>query len=208
MKPMIKPVKDNKDKERTYRDLMGKHSKAMRYEFYIEAMMIDYAMLEDRLRSFLYHIGIYNDRNAYKVTGRNNITTSLKSIMAKYITEGENTSLNVGNISGKMKIIRCTLQWYEDIEGEPEDKYLKALKKKYDGIDVAGLLDTLEKVSEWKDYRNEVMHAALNKNIDNLYQDIAIRAENGKIFGRFIDSQVNELKKTKDNIRKAMGMCE
>ena len=204
----IDPVTDNMDKQRTYRNLMGRHSKAMRHEFYIEALMIDYAMLEDRLRSFLYHIGVFNDRKAYQATGKNNITVPLKSVMEKYITNNENTSLNVGTISGKMKIIRCTLQWYENLECEPKDKYLKDLKKKYDGIDVAGLLDTLEKINEWKDYRNEVMHAALNKNIEDLYQDIAVRAEDGKTFGRFIDAQVDELKKSKNNIRKAMGMVD
>ncbi len=202
----INPVTDNMDKQRTYRKLMGRHSKAMRHEFYIEALMIDYALLEDRLRSFLYHIGVFNDRKAYKATGKNNITIPLKSVMEKYITDNENTSLNVGTISGKMKIIRCTLQWYENLDCEPTDKYLKAIKKKYDGIDVAGLLDTLEKIDEWKDYRNEVMHAALNKNIEDLYQDIAVRAEDGMTFGRFVGSQVEELKKSKNNIRKAMGM--
>lgn len=204
----IQPVTDNKDKQRTYQDLMGKHSKAMRYEFYIEALMIDYAMLEDRLRSFLYYIGVFDSRESYQATKKKNVTRPLKSAMEKYITNEENTSLNVGTISGKMKIIRCTLKWYEELDGESQDKYLKALKKKYDGIDVAGLLDTLGKVNEWKDYRNEVMHAALNKNIDELYQDLASRAKEGMDFGRFVDSQVRELKKGKNSIRKTMGLGE
>ena len=52
-KRLIQPVSDNKDKQRTYTENMAKYKKAIAGEFFFEAMLIDYAMLEDRLRSFL-----------------------------------------------------------------------------------------------------------------------------------------------------------
>ena len=54
-KRYIKPVADTMDKQNTYREWIGKYNKAIRYEFYYEAILIDYALLEDRLRSFLYY---------------------------------------------------------------------------------------------------------------------------------------------------------
>ena len=45
----IRPVTDNKDKQRTYSEQMGRYARATRGAFYLEALLIDYAMLEDRL---------------------------------------------------------------------------------------------------------------------------------------------------------------
>lgn len=42
----IQPVTDNKDKQRTYSEQMGRYARAMRGAFYLEALLIDYAMLE------------------------------------------------------------------------------------------------------------------------------------------------------------------
>lgn len=53
----IESVLGNNDKQNTYRKLMGRYKKAVSNEFYFEAMMIVYAALEDRFRSFLYYIG-------------------------------------------------------------------------------------------------------------------------------------------------------
>ena len=45
---------DNVVKEETYREVHKKYNKAIKEEFYFEAICIDYALLEDRLRSLLY----------------------------------------------------------------------------------------------------------------------------------------------------------
>ena len=64
---LIDPVNDNKDKENTYRTNLRRYNKAMKEGFYFEAMLIDYAMMEDRLRSFLYHIGLLKYTGFYKI---------------------------------------------------------------------------------------------------------------------------------------------
>ena len=51
----IKQVEDNKEKQQTYSKQLGRYKLAIRNEFYFEAMLIVYAMLEDRLLSFLYY---------------------------------------------------------------------------------------------------------------------------------------------------------
>lgn len=58
----IAPVKDNLDKQRTYAKQKGRYKSAMSNEFYLEAIMIDYALLEDRFRSMLYHMGFLSNR--------------------------------------------------------------------------------------------------------------------------------------------------
>lgn len=43
---MIQPVTGNKDKRRTYSEQMGRYARDMGGAFYLEALLIDYAMLE------------------------------------------------------------------------------------------------------------------------------------------------------------------
>lgn len=56
----IQPVTDNRDKQRTYSEQMGRYARAMRGAFYLEALLIDYAMLEDRL---YLHVRQHGRRN-------------------------------------------------------------------------------------------------------------------------------------------------
>ncbi len=62
----IQPVQDNAEKQQTYRYLLSKYSHAMDQGFFCEALMIDYAMIEDRLRSMIYHMGFLADRGQNK----------------------------------------------------------------------------------------------------------------------------------------------
>lgn len=61
---LIAPVMDNRDKQCAYRIQIEKYNQAIRYEFYLQAIMIDYVMIEDRLRSMIYHMCFLADRNA------------------------------------------------------------------------------------------------------------------------------------------------
>lgn len=46
----IAAVKDNTEKQEAYRKQLGRYRRALNNEFYFEAMLIVYAMIEDRLR--------------------------------------------------------------------------------------------------------------------------------------------------------------
>lgn len=199
---IISPVKDNIDKQKTYATMLNRYSLAMKDGFYLEAILIDYAMMEDRLRSFIYHIGGLVDRNAIKIAGRSR--KYLKEMMASYDPKG---NLGVTNISGKIKVVRAVLSWEEKCEGVPDDRYLKALKDRLESLDIGGLLDTLKSIEGWKGYRNECIHSVMNKNIDNLGEEVAIKADEGMKLARFIDSQVKILKK-RDVIRRAAGLTK
>ena len=54
---LINESKTGSDKQETYRTLLSRHKLAMKHGFYFEALLIDYAMLEDRLVAFLWRQG-------------------------------------------------------------------------------------------------------------------------------------------------------
>lgn len=205
---IIKAVSGNKDKQRTYKENCAKYKKAIQEEFYFESMLITYAMIEDRLRSFLYHIGALNDRQS-KSANCKKTKQQLRKIVSIYKRgKKENDSLGITNISGKIKIIRCTLEWASTVNGGYEDdKYLMALKNHYEGnIDIYEMLETLEELCNWLDYRNEIMHALLNKNIDSLHSKLKERTLQGMELARKIDIFVSRVKR-RNYIRRSINLC-
>lgn len=199
----IKPVNDNADKEKTYTELMSKYKKAVKSECYFEAMLITYAFLEDRLRSYLYYIGIFNSRDSRKFDSQK-VKPYIKAMVEKY---SENTKLSVSSISAKMNIVRSVQLWYK--EGCRNDDNSPYLSELAECIDVCGdadeMLDTLNRISEWCEYRNEVVHAVLNKNLNSLYSELSDRVEDGMALGRIIDKQISAMKR-RDNVRKALKL--
>ena len=51
---------DNEQKYRNYKEQIGRLNKAIKYGFLIEAVAIEYAIMEDRLESVLIHEGVFN----------------------------------------------------------------------------------------------------------------------------------------------------
>lgn len=205
MRRRITPVSDNQDKRNTYQANIRRYNKAIREGFYYEAILIDYAMMEDRLRSFLYHMGLFNTRNSHKADV-SRVKKSLKGIVQTYKRPKENDYFNVTSISGKMKIVRCTLLWVEQESGDCDDIYLLSLRRQLDKyIDAERLMNAINGVEEWCSYRNEIIHALMNKNIESTYEDIAAQAEEGMRLCREIDSQVDRIK-TGNKIRRSIKL--
>ena len=190
----ITPVADNTDKQATYQELMRRYKKAMKDGFYFEAMLIDYAMLEDRLRSMLYHAAFFANRDAkgcWKKT-----KPYFTRFVQQYKRDSEKDTLGITNISEKIKIVRSMLRWV--VEGDAvnqSDRYLKKLNYQCESLDIGALFETLDDIQDWCDYRNEIVHALLNKNITGVYAELEAQAENGMKYARVIDSQVRILKK-------------
>lgn len=190
----ITPVADNAEKQQTYTEQMKRFDRAMKEGFYFEAVLIDYAVLEDRLRSFLYHAAFFANR---KATGCWKKTKpSIQQFVSLYKDQDETERLNATSISGKIKIIRAMLRWAAETEtGYQNDSYLKRLKSQCESLDTGAMLETLDAVKSWCDYRNEIVHALLNKNTESVYTELEKQAQKGMEFARFIDSQVKTLKK-------------
>ena len=185
----IEPIQNNYEKYLTYKIQLGRYKKAINNGFYFEALLIDYAMLEDRLLAFLYHIGAIDNRYiSIKITGRT------KKYLREIYGEGP---INLSNISGKIKLIRAVLKWAEvDEEIAHSQKYQYTLKKQCrEQLDIPEFFAKLDEIDNWKDYRNEVIHALMNKNSTSLYAQIKQKASEGMDLARYIDKQTAKIKK-------------
>ena len=190
----IAPVADNQEKQQTYKDQMRRYSKAMKEEFFFEAILIDYAMLEDRLRSMLYHAAFFANRD--KTGCWRKTKPYFQSFVKQFKNEKENDTLGVTNISGKIKVIRSMLRWVSEADAtNVKDRYLLHLKNQCESMDIGAILETLDAVQKWCNYRNEIVHALLNKNTASVYAELEAQAENGMQYARLIDSQERILKK-------------
>ena len=190
---------DRSMKQKTDREMLGRYRLAMKDGFYLEAILIDYAMMEDRLRSFLYYIGGLQKRDDLSIKGK--AKPYLKRMVLDYDPKG---NLGIRSISGKKRIAKAVLNWEESSHRLNDDKYLKALRSDIEKLDVGGLLDTLTKIEAWCNYRNECIHSVMNKNMDSLESGIAQKAEEGMAYARFLDEQVKILKK-RNQARRSLG---
>ena len=114
--------------------------------------------------------------------------------------------MGIMNISGKMKIIRCAVEWAIHAENiKPSDKYCYVLKNGLEGIDQQEMLCIIEEVSVWCKYRNEIIHCLLNKNSFAVNEVVRLKAEEGFKLARRLDDQVRALKKG-NSIRKQLHL--
>lgn len=200
----IASVKDNMDKQRTYAKQKARYCSAMKCDFYLEAMMIDYALLEDRLRSVLYHIGFLANRRSTSVWKK--ARPYFTEIVKQYKTEKENDALGITNISSKIKIVRSVLLWVANTEGGYQDnEHLVLLKSRFEELDIDAFLCTIKEIEEWCSYRNEIVHALMNKNLESIELELKEKAEAGMRLANRIDLQERMIKKG-NKIRKGINL--
>lgn len=212
---VISPVETMQEKYETYRAEMARLKDAVQQGFYFEAMLIEYALLEDRLRSFVYHAGLLQNRKAsHLLPGKNAVRKDFNRIAQRVKTwkledgkETGNTSnferLSVNKISDKIFIVRTIVLWSSELESLPdESRYLQALRGQCESLDAAALLETLDAIDTWRMYRNEVIHSLMNKRMESVQQKLSEQVEQGVQLARQLDAQVTILKKN-NRIRKA-----
>ena len=212
---VISPVETMQEKYETYRAEMARLKGALQQGFYFEAMLIEYALLEDRLRSFVYHAGLLQNRKAsHLLPGKNAVRKDFNRIAQRVKTwkledgkETGNTSnferLSVNKISDKIFIVRTIVLWSSELESLPdESRYLQALRGQCESLDAAALLETLDGIDTWRVYRNEVIHSLMNKRMESVQQKLSEQVEQGVQLARQLDAQVTILKKN-NRIRKA-----
>ncbi len=81
---------NNQLKYGNYTEQMGRLKKAMGSGFYLEAMFIEYAVIEDRTESILRHAGVFNSEKhntlARKLNRIADLARGKKALLRKYIT--------------------------------------------------------------------------------------------------------------------------
>ena len=188
----IAAVKDNAEKQEAYRKQLGRYRRALNSEFYFEAMLIVYAMIEDRLRSFLYHIGVLNTRESAKSDVKE--TKKFHIEIYNNFFDKKFTGLDLKNISAKYGLIRAVLNWVTTTEGA-EGKYQIKLKYACESLDAEDVFNCIDKLEKWCDYRNEIIHGLMNKKVESLYSELAEKADEGMKLATKIDAYVDIVSK-------------
>lgn len=201
MSEVIASVKDNQEKYETYRAQVGRYNLAMKHGFYLEALLIDYAVLEDRLSAFLWAAGVLSNQDSAKLGCPKN-RTELQQIYTDY--SGNEAAPKLKNISGKIEMVSALLAFAE-AEYEGENRYLLALHEGLLMLNREELSEALCGLDTWRGYRNEVIHAAMNKNVYSLHEHLAENAALCMEYARVIDNASKKLKR-RTKIRKSVSM--
>lgn len=189
----IARAKDGKEKQNTYAKYMLQYNKAIRNEFYLEAIMIDYAMMEDRLVALLHYVGIVS-RNQPKLC----VNKFCRADIRKLLGYKEKAAIRINNISVKVKIFDVLMS----LTGTGDSEFINDIVAHVDSSAGRGeIKDLCSAITEWCDTRNQYVHALLNKNYDALQEGLKDFAENGHGIARRIDACVKVIK-VNNTIRK------
>lgn len=166
MNRKIKTVETEEEKAFGYKHQLNKYKKAIKEEFYLEAICIVYGIFESQLYNFLHLSGCIN---------KNMKWTKFKYEIRQIWGIKKGGHSNIKNISGKRNYILKMLSWVEqdnlniDFNPQSHDKFINELKKEIAAkIDSNALKANFTKMKEWCDIRNEIIHGLLNKSIADL----------------------------------------
>ena len=204
-KRQISPVNTREEKRMTYRAMLQRYKTAIAHEFYLEAILIDYACLEDRLRYLLYYIGVIRSESDYKITGAQSTRMkTYRNILRKYTVSDAN--MTISSISGKRNIVKSVfLMLLDENQRNDSSDITRVLRKQMSEPDRAKqILELLDRIENWCKYRNEVIHSLMNKNLDSLYQCLSEKAQEGHELFRELDKHVSWVKRK--NIRIRIGI--
>lgn len=188
----------NIQKQDAYRVECGRLKKALEYGFYLEAVSIEYALIEDRLNALLYYSGIVSRKEKLM------ITKFTKPYVKYVLNVDDSTRITITQIGVKIDLIRCLLMINEKnaakIDESVESKrkpgskrrkeYLQTIVHRMDRLDKDVVLELLEQIEDWKNKRNVLIHALLNRHSEA--SDDAKRecAKEGELLFRALDDKL------------------
>lgn len=202
MTPKITPVRTNMEKKTAYQIQMERFKRAKAGGFHLEAIFILYALIEDRLSAFLFHAGITNATRE-KITRNTKVRPHLDSTLTVLNTRQP----SIRNVSAKIKLIKELMEWSTDYSvNEPVLNYLDALYKQINrtaGSDQ--MIDTLTSIECWCASRNELVHALMNKKVDNQDALLQTMVEEGEACNRSLQNFVKSFK-NRNTLRKTFNI--
>lgn len=194
----------NSLKAHAYRNQLARYKKAVENEFYLEAVFIACAMLEDRLRAFLFHCGLTDD-SRMAITSNKAVNVALGSQLG--FKPGKKTRLE--KISQKTDCARNLLKLGPnppEVEPAGSIEFLSALRHNLQQIpDQAQLLAALNEINDWMLVRNELVHDLIGKQPAGISLSLASCAEDGYRLARIIDAAVKALRET-PNLREQFSI--
>lgn len=208
-------VKTGKEKQVAYAHEYKRFTKAIKEEYYLEAIAIGYAIIEDRLVAFLHHAGIVS---------RNNDDLRINRCVYPYIRrligKGDDYSIKIKDISVKIdlicKLLALSAQRAAEIDNEV-DAFVKANNKKsitckgymmdlYNqvnkSIEWELIVDIFYELDSWRSERNQLIHALLNKTVTSSETAKKECALKGHDITRYLDNCLVKPFKDGNTIRK------
>lgn len=142
---------NNTQKYENYRAQMGRLNHAINAHFYLEALFIEYAIMEDRLESILAHADVF------RADKHNTITKKLRRLEA--LCQSDKTAKRYFSA----ELLQSILNWKEN-----RNKYIHALMKH---------VFTGEELKETVDQGQEIVKALNNKS--SCYKRVLERQKKG-----------------------------
>lgn len=202
MTPKIAPITLNMEKKTAYQIQMERFKRAKAGGFHLEAIFILYALIEDRLSAFLFHAGITNATRE-KITRNGKVRPQLDSALAVLNTR----QASIRNVSAKIKLVKELMEWSRDyLVNEPTLNYLDALYKQINRT--AGrdqMIETLTRIEGWCTYRNELVHALLNKKVEDQEKILQDLVYEGEACNRSLQNFVKSFK-NRNTLRKSFNI--
>ena len=130
-------VQTRQEKYQVYRYSLARYAKAMKEGFFFEAILIDYAMIEDRLRSFLWHAGAFERWEDKTKFCDKEESQELKTLIEEN-WPGHPKCISLEKIGHKIGCVRAVTVWAsESIRSPDESVFLRALRSQCEGLDAA-----------------------------------------------------------------------
>ena len=205
-------VESGKEKQSAYRKEYARLKKALKNEFYLEAIAICYAIIEDRLLSFFHHAGIVS-RNSVKLRVNHAVYPQLRQLLNK----NDDQAINIGMISVKESLV-CHLLTMSENTAMEIDRYIADLPKKkrraspgymvdlyrqiQKTIEMDLIVDIFYDLKPWIEDRNQLIHALLNKTTASSELAKKRCAENGYALARALDNCLVKPFKSGNTLRK------
>ena len=179
---LIAPVQDSSEKRMAFDSHLKRYKQAMRAGCYLEALMIDYACLEDRLRYLLFYLGMLQSPASGSI-GSRRTAASYKKILDRYMQKGDRS---IRHIAGKRNLIRCIFLLADENKPDRNDIVQMVLCAALSDVGrVHEVLDLMKEIEVWCDYRNAVVHDLMDKSVVSLDAHLAEQAElRNKLFRR------------------------
>ena len=202
----ITAAANGEEKRNSYAIAKVNYKRAISGGFYGEALLIDYAIIEDRLKSLLYYSGAMIEKNDPKVEIDNPDFISAYSLTTDDDESGNSTDvISVRDISKKIIIIECMLKKLEKYSGD--DEYYLLMKRAMGSDEIIKTFRTkISKLKkEWLPCRNEIIHGLVNKNVGDLYEKYQNICDRGMEYADYFDNRIRAFK-DHANIREFWGL--
>ncbi|MDO4960671.1 MAG: hypothetical protein Q4E57_02275 [Eubacteriales bacterium] len=207
----MEQVRNGRERQERYSSEYDQFKKAKENGFYIEAIAIGYAIIEDRLVAFLHHAGIVSRDNKSDLK----INKCIYPFMRRLLGKPDGSTIRIKDIKTKLEVLKAILALDEE-KAREIDEYCYSLSHKkfrpaymqslYHQVDKTlnrqEILQLIGRIEPWKNDRNVMIHALLSQKNASVWQEKKRLAEECYSLTRDLDNKLVRKFKTRNTIRK------